>query len=125
MQVTQETASLLGKIAMHGLWSGYIRLSEEIFQNLIPLRKESCGPVLGLAMCYAHRGDHEKGIEILEKMAFPTFKDDPHLLAWYGFMLTMNKNSTRGRAVLEKLMQADSTPEDARKMAQEILTNVG
>ncbi len=125
MYISQETASLLGKIALDGLWSGYIRLSEEIFQNLIPLRPHSCGPILGLAMCYAHRGDYQKGVDILENMAFPAFEEDPHLLAWYGFMLTMNKNNARGRAVLEKLMQKDTTPEDAKNMAHEILTNLG
>ncbi len=124
MQVSQEIATLLGKIAMDGLWAGNIRLSETIFNNIIPLREGNSGPILGLAMCYAHRGDHAKGIEIIEKQAFPAHEEDPHVQAWYGFMLCMNKNSSRGRAVLEKLLQNQEIPEDARHMAEAALQNI-
>ncbi len=124
MQVSQEMASLLGKIALSGLWTGHVRLSEEIFKSLASLRADKAGPVLGLAMCEAHRGHHAKGIEILEKQAFPQFESDPHVQAWYGFMLCMNKNSARGRAVLENLLASKDTPEDARKIAESTLSDL-
>ncbi len=123
MQVTQEIASLLGKIALDGLWAGNIRLSEEIFRNLIPLREGQCGSVLGLAMCAAHRGDYAKGIDIIEKQALPAYENDPHIQAWHGFMLCMNKNSARGQAILQALLNNEDTPEDVRNMAKETLQN--
>ncbi len=124
MQVTQEIASLLGKIAMDGLWAGNIRLSEKVFNNLAPLREGNCGPILGLAMCAAHKGDYAKGIEIIEKQALPTYENDPHIQVWYGLMLCMNKNSARGQALLQALLKNENTPEDVRNMAEATLQNI-
>ncbi len=124
MYVTDGTAKLLGKIALSGLWSGNIRLSEEIFSNLIPLREGQSGPILGLAMCHAHRGHYAKGIEILEKQGAKALQTDPHSKAWYGLMLCMNKNNARGRDILEKLLADDSTPEDVRGLAEQTLLDI-
>ncbi len=124
MHINDGTAKLLGKIALSGLWSGNIRLSEEIFKNLIPLREGQIGPILGLAMCHAHRGNYAKGIEVLEKQGAKFLQTDPHSKAWYGLMLCMNKNSARGRAVLEKLLADAGTPEDVYGLAEETLANI-
>ncbi len=124
MQINQEIATLLGKIALSGLWAGNIRLSEEIFRNLIALREGQSGPILGLAMCYAHRGHYDMGIEILEKQAFPRFESDPHNQAWYGLMLCLNKNVARGRVVLEALLADEETPQDVKNIAKEALISI-
>ncbi len=125
MQINKETAALLGKIAMDGLWSGHFELSKEVFRNLIVLREDQCGPIIGLAMCYSHKGDYQTGIEVLEKMAFPAFESDPHVQVWYGFMLAMNKNSSRAKITLEKLTLDINTPNDVLNMAKETLKNIG
>lgn len=121
MLVDQQTATLLGKIAMSGLWNGYAALSEKIFRALLLTRADRPGPWIGMAMCFAHAGQYQKGADFIDTYALPLFPDDHHVRAWHGFLLIMAKHAARGKSILEVLLTDADTPPDVRRMAEEAL----
>lgn len=123
MFVDQKTATLLGKIAMNGLWNGYAALSERIFRTLLLTRADRPGPWIGMAMCFAHAGQYQKGADFMDTYVLPLFAEDPHVRAWHGFLLILAKHAARGKSVLEPLLADPGTPPDVRRMAEKALNN--
>ena len=120
MLISREDARLLGKVAFLGLWQGRFAESESIFTSLKLAEPDRIGPLLGLGMTYAHRGDYAKAIDVFEKEALALDPEDEHAKAWLGLALFRVEQTERARNILEPLVK-DGKVEDAKALAKTIL----
>lgn len=120
MLITRDQARLLGKIAFMGLWQGRFAESENIFTALHMASPERIGPVLGLGMVLAHKGDYPAAIKFFEEKALPLDANDDHVKAWYALALYRNGQADKATPYLESVL-ATGTADDAKALAQGIL----
>ena len=120
MPIANEDARLLGKIAFMGLWQGRFNESESIFAALRAAQPKRIGPVLGLGMVHAHKGEYAKAAEVLEKQALAMDPKDDHARAWLGLVLYRDGKNAQARPYLEAVL-ADGSAEDAKELARGIL----
>ncbi len=123
MEYPKEKAALLVKIAFMGLWDGCAPQSEIIFKALCAARPVSPAPLLGLAMCMAHRGEYGKGAAFIEQQVLPRFAQDVHAQAWLGMLLCRDNQTARGQAVLRTLLRGHP-PDDVRALAEQCLNQL-
>ena len=120
MLISREDARLLGKIGFMGLWQGRFAESEEIFTALKDAEPGRIGPVLGLGMSFAHRGEYAKAIDIFEKDALALDPEDEHAKAWLGLALFRSGQEARAREILEPLAKG-ARADDAKSLAKGLL----
>ncbi len=120
MLIAREEARLLGKIAFMGLWQGRFAESESIFAALHAAEPTHIGPLLGLGMMHAHKGDYAKATEILEKQALGIDPKDDHARAWLGLVLYRDGKNEAAKKHLDAVL-ADGLAEDAKELARGIL----
>lgn len=120
MLISREDARLLGKVAFLGLWQGRFAESESIFTALRDAEPDRIGPMLGLGMVHAHKGEYAKAIEIFENQALALDPDDEHAKAWLGLALYRDGQTERAAGILQTVAQT-AKAEDARELAAGIL----
>ncbi|MDR2892615.1 MAG: tetratricopeptide repeat protein [Deltaproteobacteria bacterium] len=103
MLISQDDARLLGKVAFMGLWQGRFVESETIFTALKDAAPERIGPLLGLGMVRAHKGEYAAAIKILEEQALALAPEDEHAKAWLGLALFRDGQTKRAKEILEPL----------------------
>lgn len=120
MLITREDARLLGKIGFMGLWQGRFAESESIFSALKDADPKRIGPLLGLGMAAAHRGEYARAIDIFQNQALVLDPDDEHAKAWLGLALFRDGNAQKAREILEPVAQ-NGKAEDAKALAKGVL----
>ena len=120
MLISREEARLLGKIAFLGLWQGRFAESASIFTALRDAEPDRIGPVLGLGMVHAHKGEYTKAIEVFEKKALALDPDDEHAKAWLGLALFRDGQKERAGEILRPLAETAKAA-DAKTLAANIL----
>jgi tetratricopeptide (TPR) repeat protein len=120
MLIEHEDARLLGKIAFMGLWQGRFTESASIFEALHGAQPDRIGPVLGLGMVHAHKGEYARAAEIFEKQSLAMDPRDDHALAWLGLALYRDGKSGEAQKRLEAVLR-NGTAEDAKALARGIL----
>ena len=120
MLIPPEVARLLGKIAFMGLWQGRFAESEAIFDALGAAQPDRIGPVLGLSMLHAHKGEYAKAAEMLESKALVMDPKDDHARAWLGLVLYRDGKTEQSKKYLNAVL-ADGQAEDAKNLARGIL----
>ena len=123
MLINREDARLLGKIGFMGLWQGRFAESESIFAALKDAEPDRIGPLLGLGMAAAHRGDFARAADIFEKEALAVDPNDEHAKAWLGLALFRKGESGKAREILEPLA-GSAKAEDAKALAKSLLEEI-
>lgn len=103
--LNRETARLLGKIGMMGLWQGRFVESETIFNALAEAEPGRIGPVLGQGMACMHKGDFSEAVRIFQEKALSIDPKDEDAQAWLGAALYRNGQTGEARTVLEALLE--------------------
>ena len=120
MLIPRDDARLLGKIAFMGLWQGRYGESEAIFDALRAAQPDRIGPVLGLSMLHAHKGEYAKAAEMLESKALAMDPKDDHARAWLGLVLYRDGKADQAKKYLDAVL-VDGKAEDAKELARGIL----
>ena len=123
MLIAREDARLLGKIAFMGLWQGRFAESESIFEALRAANPDRIGPLLGLGMLQAHKGEYAKAANIFETQALALEPKDDHARAWLGLVLYRDGKAEEAKKHLNAVL-TEGNAEDAKALAKGILNEM-